>query len=329
MLDADQHPAAVDGGRLEPGDLPGAQPRPVGRGQRRPVAQAGNRFEELHDLVGAEHNRQPLRLAGCDDALDRVGPAQRDAVEEPQGAHGLIDVRPRALLADQMQLVGAHLVKAQLGGRAPKIPAELGDGIELGLLRRRREIADHHVVDHSPTQRAGLSHRKLLSVRWVVQPQPLRQETATSAVIYREAVSFNPHSVLYSHDRPQSPRQRLVAIGIPGSGRSRVGPPPPAPGHCSPETPRPQLPERRVMHTATVANDLDPLQQQRLTFCGCHSGSLIIASRHVAKQNTPRSTQQGGFPRRDTFFPSICLSCRSLRQTSGRASSSTAPTLIA
>jgi hypothetical protein len=171
LLDADQHPAAVDRPRLQPGDLAGAQACTVGRGQGGAVAQAGNRFEEAHDLVGAEHHRQPLRLARRDDALDRVAPPQRGAVEEPQGAHGLVDVRPRALLADQVQLVGAHLLKAQPLRGTPEIPAELGDGIEVGLLRRRREIADHHVVDHPPTQRAEFSHRKLLSVRWVVQPQ--------------------------------------------------------------------------------------------------------------------------------------------------------------
>src|ERR1700680_4325308 len=52
--------------------------------------------------------------------------------------------------------------------------AELGDRIEVGLLRRWREIADHHVLGHSPTQRAGCSHRELLSDEgWVGQPSIL------------------------------------------------------------------------------------------------------------------------------------------------------------
>ena len=127
------------------------------------LRRAGNRLQEPHDLVGAQHHRQLLRLAGSDDALERVGPAQRDAVEEPQGADGLVDMRPRSLLRDQVQLVGAHLLQPQPVRRAAEMPAELGDRIEVGLLRRRREIADHHVLDHAPAQRADLSHRRLLS----------------------------------------------------------------------------------------------------------------------------------------------------------------------
>src|SRR5947209_18926724 len=51
--------------------------------------------------------------------------------------------------------------------------------------RRRRQIADHHVVDHAPTQRADLSHRELLSDEVVQQPtlsdkRPRRQPLTTA-----------------------------------------------------------------------------------------------------------------------------------------------------
>ena len=74
---------AVDGAGGKTRDLADAQARRVGRGQRRPVAQAGNRLQKPHDLVGAEHYRQLLRLAGGDNAFESLGPAQRDAIEEP------------------------------------------------------------------------------------------------------------------------------------------------------------------------------------------------------------------------------------------------------
>jgi hypothetical protein len=84
----------VDGGGGQARDLADAQARPVGRRQRRPIAQAGNRLQKPHDLVGAEHHRQLLRLTGGDDAFESLGPAQGDAVEEPQRTHDLVDVRP-------------------------------------------------------------------------------------------------------------------------------------------------------------------------------------------------------------------------------------------
>src|SRR3954449_337097 len=106
-----------------------------------------------------------------------------------------------------MELVGAHLFQAEPVRRAPEMTAELGDCIEVGLLRRWRQIADHHVVDHAPAQRADLGHRKLLSDEVVQQPNPLRQETATSADPYREAVSFNPQNLLMLDDN-----RRTVAV---------------------------------------------------------------------------------------------------------------------
>jgi hypothetical protein len=51
--------------------------------------------------------------------------------------------------------------------------AELGHRIEVGLLCRRREISDHHIVDQVLAQRADLSHRELLSDEVVQQPNPL------------------------------------------------------------------------------------------------------------------------------------------------------------
>src|SRR5438477_10126899 len=90
-----------------------------------------------------------------------------------------------------MELVGAHLIEPEPVRRASKMAAELRNGIEVGLLRCRRQIADHHVVDHPPAQRVNLSHRKLLSDEVVQKPNPLRQETPASALPYRGAVSFN------------------------------------------------------------------------------------------------------------------------------------------
>jgi hypothetical protein len=69
LLNPYQHPAAVDGSRLRARDFANAQPCTVGGRQCHPAALAGHGLEEPHDLVAAEHDRQPLRLACGDDTL--------------------------------------------------------------------------------------------------------------------------------------------------------------------------------------------------------------------------------------------------------------------
>jgi len=44
------------------------------------------------------------------------------------------------------------------------------------LLRRRRQIADRHVLNHAAAQRAHLGHLKLLSESGLGTPHLLRQE---------------------------------------------------------------------------------------------------------------------------------------------------------
>jgi len=75
-----------------------------------------------------------------------------------------------------MHEIGAHVFDAEPIGRVTKMSAELRDRIEVGLLCRRRQIADRHVLDHPPAQRAHLGHLKLLSERGLRTPHPLRQE---------------------------------------------------------------------------------------------------------------------------------------------------------
>jgi hypothetical protein len=51
-------------------------------------------FQEAHDLVGAQHDRQLARLARTGDALWHRVLAERYAIEEPQRADDLIERRP-------------------------------------------------------------------------------------------------------------------------------------------------------------------------------------------------------------------------------------------
>jgi hypothetical protein len=102
LLDADQHPAAINGSCRQANNLADPQTRPVCSGQGDAVAQTGHRFKEPRDLLGAQHHGQPLRFPCRDDLLVCIAAAQGDAIEEAQGANCLVDMRPRPLLRDQM-----------------------------------------------------------------------------------------------------------------------------------------------------------------------------------------------------------------------------------
>jgi hypothetical protein len=57
-----------------------------------------------------------------------------------------------------MHLEGANILQSQSIWGMAKIPAELRDCMEVGLLGCWREIADSHVLDHATAQRADLGH---------------------------------------------------------------------------------------------------------------------------------------------------------------------------
>jgi hypothetical protein len=158
MLDPDDTPLAVDVADLQADRFRDAQSSGIGGGQRRTGLQAGHRFEEADDLVGIEHHRQLARHAGVGDALRHIGVTQRDAVEEPQRAHRLVQCRPRNPVCHQMHLKGTNLLRAKPVGRPAEMTGKLRHRMNVGSLRRRRQIADRHVLDHAPTQRAHLSH---------------------------------------------------------------------------------------------------------------------------------------------------------------------------
>src|SRR5947208_2369677 len=70
-----------------------------------------------------------------------------------------------------MNLEGMDIFQAETIRGAAKIPAELRYSVKVRLLRRRRQIADRHVLDHAAAKRADLSHRKTSCLKgWVLTP---------------------------------------------------------------------------------------------------------------------------------------------------------------
>src|SRR6266536_1925486 len=109
-----------------------------------------------------------------------------------------------------MNLEGVDIFQAETIGGAAKIPAELRYSVEVRLLRRRRQIADRHVLDHTAAKSADLSHRKLLSEGLGCEkPTILRREaiTATAPQLPRQRLRSIPHNQLQG-SRPLSPEIR-------------------------------------------------------------------------------------------------------------------------
>jgi hypothetical protein len=64
-----------------------------------------------------------------------------------------------------VKLVAANILEGRFVRRAPEEDREILDEANVGVLGRRLELADCHVFDHAPAQRAygRVGHRVLLS----------------------------------------------------------------------------------------------------------------------------------------------------------------------
>src|SRR6516225_4033928 len=107
-----------------------------------------------------------------------------------------------------MNLKRMDIFQAKTIRGATKIPTELRYRIEVRLLRRRRQIADRHVLDHAAAERADLSHRKTSCLRggFFATP-PLRQEGfrwLNPALTAAPAASFNLEGSVRSRKRTGS-----------------------------------------------------------------------------------------------------------------------------
>ena len=85
---------------------------------------------------------------------------KRHTVEKPQRADDLVKRWPGHPRRHQMNLEGTDILQVEAVRRTTEISAQLRYGVEVGLLRRWRQIADRHVFDHAAAKRADLSHWK-------------------------------------------------------------------------------------------------------------------------------------------------------------------------
>jgi excisionase family DNA binding protein len=92
-----------------------------------------------------------------------------------------------------MNLEGPDVLQIELVRRAAKEAAQLGNGMHIRTLCRRRQIADCHVLDHATTQRPHLGHRLCCIAsgachRWTVAEE--------SQVLIRELAGLMPDKTI-------------------------------------------------------------------------------------------------------------------------------------
>src|SRR5271156_474352 len=86
--------------------------------------------------------------------LDDLVALQRDPEEEPQRRDGLVDGWYADAACGQIQLVAPHVLEARRIRGSPEEHREVLDPLHVVMLGLRRELADRHVFDHAPPQRA-------------------------------------------------------------------------------------------------------------------------------------------------------------------------------
>src|SRR5215831_16445132 len=83
-----------------------------------------------------------------------VGTIKRHPEKEPQCRDCGVDLGNADAARRQMQLKAAYIFRFGCIGRALEVAREVLDPLHIVMLGLLRELADRHVLDHAPTQRA-------------------------------------------------------------------------------------------------------------------------------------------------------------------------------
>jgi hypothetical protein len=151
-VDVQEHPTAVDVGRLKARSFVQAQAAGVDRGQAGPIDRYAHTGQNLVDLLTAQHHRELLLATGTDKPqsgpllaqglfVKELDPAQSDG---RGGAGHLLDV-------GQVQKVPAEVLLAELVGAAPVVLGELADRGDVALLGPCGVPPQLHILDHAYT----------------------------------------------------------------------------------------------------------------------------------------------------------------------------------
>jgi hypothetical protein len=159
LLDANHHALTVEIAWAEPDRF--RDPESGGVARREDGAVLGRRdaIERANDPVGTEHDRQASRcLRRRDQCIAGPGFLEGNRIEEPERAdRGLERTGRQVSLPNQVDLIGANLLRAQVRRRAPTVPREPGDVLDVGALCMRGQIPNLHVLARGSACGSGWS----------------------------------------------------------------------------------------------------------------------------------------------------------------------------
>src|SRR6266700_2495705 len=126
--------------------------------------------------------------------LGEVNAIERHLEEEPQRRDGGVDLWRSCTARRQMQSEAAHVLRLGRVGRVAHERGEILDPLYVVMLGLRRELADRHVFDHAPTQRADglLGHGDAPVLSEVVET-PRSQDRTPRPAIVLDAPRAAPH----------------------------------------------------------------------------------------------------------------------------------------
>src|SRR5712671_5540950 len=126
--------------------------------------------------------------------LGEVRAIERHLEEEPQRRHGGIDLGCARPARRQMQSKAPYVLRLGRGRRAFKERGEVLDPLHVVMLGFRCELADRHVFDHAPPQRADglLGHRDAPVLSEVVETLRSQDRTFRPAMALATCLSALP-----------------------------------------------------------------------------------------------------------------------------------------
>jgi hypothetical protein len=191
LTNVNDYAGAVDVADAQVQQFGQAQAAAVGDLEQDAVASGRGRVEQPQHLVGAQDAGQGLGPFAVGKERQLLGPAQGGAVEEAQGADGLVETAPRHTAFEKVELEGTYFVWAEQLGRAAEVLGEAGDSAHVGVDGSARIVAQAQVVDEALSERGhGASPRfgkrkrpgRTLSVRG---EEPISRKPAAPAPIKR------------------------------------------------------------------------------------------------------------------------------------------------